>query len=206
MKTQYLKISPICPQAERIRLVVETLKAGGLVVLPTETVYGIGFDPDSPVARDKITRVKSQRDNKPYSWNLPDIDWLDNFNIRQDCLQRLKLIGNLLPGPITFIMCDHNGNKLGFRIPANSICRKIIQKFSKPIYLPSANPSNLRPACSAQEAMDMLWGEVDMIVDGGPSQMCLPSAVVDLTQSQVQLLRSGPPFVTAEILRRINRW
>ena len=205
MKTQYLKISPIYPQAERIRLVVETLNTGGLVILPTETVYGIGFDPDSPGARDKISRIKFRRDNKPYSLNLPDIDWLNNFNIRQDCLQRLELIAELLPGPITFIMCDHNGNKLGFRIPANSICEEVIRNFSRPIYLPSANPSNLKPACSAQEAMDMLWGDVDMIVDGGPSQLCLPSAVVDLTQQQVQLLRSGPPFVTAEILRRINR-
>lgn len=204
MKTRYLKITPFHLGEERINLAVEVLKNGGLVVLPTETVYGIGFDPDSEIAWEKIKKIKSQREGKPYSLNLATPEWLKKFNIRPDCLKRLELISDLIPGPVTFILVDDSGNKIGFRVPAQIICQEIIARFSRPIYLPSANFSNFKPACSAQEAMDMLWGMVDMVVDCGPSQLCLPSAVVDLSGDKVKLLREGPPFVTEEIKRRLS--
>ncbi|HDM08630.1 MAG: threonylcarbamoyl-AMP synthase [Candidatus Omnitrophota bacterium] len=204
MKTEYLKISPLHPQEERIKLAVEVLRNGGLVVLPTETVYGIGFDPDSEIAWRKIERVKSQRGRKPYSLNLAYPEWVKRFNIKSDSLNRLELIRDLIPGPVTFIVVDNEDRKIGFRIPDHLVCRSVIQGFSGPVYLPSANPSGLSPACSAQEAMDMLWGMVDMVIDSGPAQLCVPSAVVDLTAGSIKLLREGPPFVTAEITRRIK--
>ncbi len=205
MKTEYLKISPLHPQEERIKLAVEVLRKGGLVVLPTETVYGIGFDPGSKIAWRKIARVKSQREGKPYSLNLAYPEWVKRFNINSKSLNRLEVIKDLIPGPVTFIVVDNEDRKIGFRIPDHLVCRSVIQRFSRPIYLSSANLSNLRPACSAQEAMDMLWGMVDMVIDSGPAQLCVPSAVVDLTGESVKLLREGPPFVTAEIIRRIKK-
>lgn len=203
MKTQYLKINPYQPEREKVKHVVEVLRDGGLVVLPTETVYGIAFDPDLKGAWEKIDQIKRGR-KKPYSLNLPNLDWLKRYQVDEYSMQCLDKIRDLLPGPITFILAVRDMGKVGFRIPDNLITQEVILAFSKPIYLPSANLSNEPPARNAQEAMDSLWGKVDLIVDGGGCKFCIPSLVLDLTENPVKILREGPPFVTEEVRRRFN--
>jgi len=203
MKTEYFKISSCFPEEERINHVVEILSNGGLVVLPTETVYGIGFDLESDIALNKIRVVKRERDAKPYTVCIPDLSWLDNYDIEEKSRKNFSLIEDLIPGPITAVMAVKGKDKLGFRIPANDITRQVVYAFSKPIGLSSANFSYQMPARGAQEAMDYLWGAVDLIIDGGSSVFCVPSLVLDLSLNPVEILRTGPPFVTEEVKKRL---
>lgn len=204
MKTEYLKLNPYQPERESIEYAVRVIKEEGLVVLPTETVYGIGFDPESEIAWQKIREIKREREQKPYALHLASIEWLKNYDFDEYSLSNFGAISDLLPGPITFILGLKDKSKLGFRIPNNLITQKLIFFFSKPIYLPSANISGGVPARGVQEVIDNLWGKVDLILDGGSCQYCILSCVLDLTQNPVKILRAGPPFVTEEIRRRFN--
>ncbi len=204
MKTEYLKISPGSPEEERINRVVEALSNGGLVVLPTETVYGIGFDLESDIALNKIGAVKKERDAKPYTVCIPDSNWLSNYDIEEESRRNFSLIEDLMPGPITVVMAVKGRGKLGFRMPADNITRQVVYAFSKPIGLSSANLSYQIPARGAQEAIDYLWGAVDLIVDGGSPVFCVPSLVLELSLNPVEILRAGPPFVTEEVKKRLK--
>ncbi|HEO64013.1 MAG TPA: Sua5/YciO/YrdC/YwlC family protein, partial [Candidatus Omnitrophica bacterium] len=168
MNTEYLKLNIFEPEKEKLEIIAQVLKKGGLVVLPTETVYGIGFDPDSNIAVQKMKAVKEARD-KPYSLCVPDLSWIDNYQVEEGSLSNLSLIKDLLPGPITFIVSVKNKGKIGFRIPLNRITQNGVEIFAKPIGLASANASGKMPASNAQEASDYLFGRVDLIIDGGCS-------------------------------------
>ena len=204
MKTEYLKINIFEPEKGKVKYIADILKNGGLVVLPTETVYGIGFKVDSEIAAQKIKAIKKQRQNKFYTLCLAELDWLQRYDLEQQSLKNLELMRDLLPGPITFILNLKDKTKVGFRIPANKITQAIVNYFSEPIYLSSANLSDLTPAKNAQEAIDALWGRVDVIVDGGCADLCFPSLILDLSQELVKILRAGPPFVTEEAKRRFQ--
>lgn len=204
MKTEYLKLDPYRPGREKVKYVAEVLRRGGLVVIPTETVYGIGFDPESKPALERIVQVKRNRNRKPYTLCLPSMEWLRKFSLAESSWNNLQAIRDLLPGPITFLLEVRGRGISGFRIPLNFIAQEIVRSFSKPINLSSANVSGETPARCVQEAIDSLWGKVDLILDGGFSPLCLPSLVLDLSRKPVKILREGPPFVTAEVKRRFG--
>ncbi len=204
MKTEYLKVDSYNPQQEIIDYLTKALRSGSLVVLPTETVYGIGFDPASARALDKIVLTKTNREGKPYSICVPEISWLDKYDITEISKANFSIIKDLLPGPITCIMEVRKQGLLGFRIPANTITKRVLSSFAKPLYLSSANASGELPARGVQEVIDALWGKVDIIVDGGCCQLCLPSLLLDLSRNPVKILRAGPPFVTLEAKKRFK--
>ncbi|MDP8216160.1 MAG: L-threonylcarbamoyladenylate synthase [Candidatus Kaelpia imicola] len=204
MNTEYLKLSIFDPEEGKLEKIVKVLSNEGLVVFPTETVYGIGFDTESKAAMDRIEAIKKERQDKPYSISIPDFSWIKDYRIDKDSLNRAHLIEDLLPGPITFIVKIEDGSKLGIRVPMNRITQDAITLFKKPIYLPSANISGGVPAKNAQEAMDCLWGRVDLIVDGGCCTLCVASLVLDLTQNPVKILREGPLFFTTEVKKRFS--
>ncbi|MDP8233422.1 MAG: L-threonylcarbamoyladenylate synthase [Candidatus Saelkia tenebricola] len=204
MRTECLKITPFNPEKGKIDFIIKVFSRGGIVVLPTETVYGVGFDLESDCALKKINNVKNQRDKKPYAVCIPDSSWIKNYDIEEQSLKNFSLIKDFLPGPITFIMTAKDKCKIGFRIPANNITQQVLFAFLKPIGLSSANMSHQTPARGVQEAIDYLWGKVDLIVDGGPSDLCVPSLVVDLSFSPIQILRSGPIFITQEVKKRFK--
>ncbi len=204
MSTEYLKIDLFNPEEDKLKDIVRVLSSGGLVVFPTETVYGIGFDIESKVAMDRMEIIKKERQEKPYSISIPDLSWIKDYKLSNDSLNKLQLIRDLLPGPITFVVEREDKEKLGFRVPMNKITQSAITLFKKPIYLASANRSGGVPAKDAQEAMDNLRGEVDLIIDGGCCNLSVPSLVLDLTQNPVKILREGPLSSTTEVKKRFN--
>ncbi|MDD5613502.1 MAG: L-threonylcarbamoyladenylate synthase [Candidatus Omnitrophica bacterium] len=203
MNTEYLRLNIFEPERDKLEIIVQVLRTGGLVVLPTETVYGVGFDPDSEIAARKIKAVKETRE-KPYSLCIPDLSWIKSYQVEERSLSNLSVIEDLLPGPITFVLNIKNRGKIGFRIPLNKITQSAVEIFARPIALASANASDKIPASNAQEAFDYLLSKVDLIIDGGCSTLCVPSMVLDLTENPVKILREGPLFVNEEVRKRYN--
>jgi L-threonylcarbamoyladenylate synthase len=204
MNTRSLRINIVKPEKDKLEKAVRVLSSGGLVVLPTETVYGIGFDIDSKMAMDKIAEIKKERRDKSYSVAIPDFNWIERYKIKDGSLKRALYLKDLLPGPLTFILEREDNSSIGFRVPDNKVTQRIITLFKKPIYLASANISGADPALSFKEAVDYLQGKVDLIVDGGNSCLLKPSLVLDLTQNPVKILREGSVNLTAEIKRRFG--
>ncbi len=204
MNTSFLKLNIVNPEKDKLREAVKVLSHGGLVVLPTETVYGIGFDIKSEMARGKITDIKRERKEKPYSIAMPDFNWIEDYEIESMSLKRAYLIKDLLPGPLTFILNVGGKGKIGFRIPDNRITQDIITLFKKPIYLTSSNISDGVPALSFKEAVERLNGRVDLIINGGSFSLSRPSLVLDLTQNPVKILREGPTLFTEEVKKRFE--
>lgn len=167
------------------------LAAGAIIAFPTETVYGLAARADKKEAVDKLFLLKQRPADKPFSVALGGIE---------PALERYfevlppfgyKLIENLWPGPLTIIYYKRHGNKIGIRIPSNSIARKILSQVDFPVYLPSANISGKKEAVTASEVEKSFAGKIDLIVDGGTTQGKKPSTIIDLSYKPFKILREG---------------
>ncbi len=190
MKTKVLKVSPIYPEREKIDEAADLLRKGGLVAFPTETVYGLGANFQDKAAIDRVYRVKKRSKDKPLTIHIADVENLRAF---VDDIPRLgfKLIRKFWPGPLTLLLRSKEGKALGFRMPSNRIAQDLINKAKVPIVAPSANLSGHPAPKTADEVLRDLDGRIDMLIDGGPTQIGTESTVVDLTTSPPKVLRKG---------------
>jgi L-threonylcarbamoyladenylate synthase len=184
-----------------IKQAVEILKAGGVVALPTETVYGVGVISSQPQAVKRLYELKQRDYNKPFSLCVSAPEEVANFFQLMPPFG-YRLIEKLIPGPITIIFYKKNSQqKVGLRVPISEITTLILKQLNKPIYLASANISNQPEAVSAQEVEDIFDGNLDLIVDDCQRHTGLPSTVIDLTQHPYKVLRSGA--VDVDQLKRL---
>lgn len=187
------KIS-IDPNNINYSLIKETarvLSSGGIVAMPTETVYGLGGRADIKEVVSKLYDLKQRPKDKPFSFALSNIDKI--IDKRFDTLPAFgyRLIEKFWPGPLTIIYYAPDGQKVGIRVPSNIIAREILEELGQAIYLPSANISGQKEAVSAQEVEDIFNGKIDLIVDGGKCDNPKPSTLVDLTSRAFKVLREG---------------
>lgn len=195
-----LKIYPENPNIKDIKEVVKILKSGGVIIYPTDTIYGLGCDITQPKAIEKIARIKKVKLSKSnFSFICYDLSHLSDYTKHVDT-KIYKLLKRSLPGPFTFIL---NGSKnlpkifkikktVGIRIPNNNIAREIVKELGNPIISTSIRDEDevieytTDPELIA-EKYDKL---VDLVIDGG-SGMNIASTVVDLTKNEVEILREG---------------
>ena len=169
------------------------LKGGGIIVYPTDTVYGIGTDATNEAAVDRLRKIKGIEREKPLSVIVGDygtIEYYCETGIWEDIS-----IKKFLPGPYTFILKKQRfipasyTDKLGIRIPDNEFCQYLAQKFGKPIITTSANPTG-EPAPTRFEGVDKkVIDAVDLAIDGGETKYNEHSIVFDLVEHK--LLRGG---------------
>lgn len=190
MKTKILKVSPLYPDPAKIDEAAELLREGGLVAFPTETVYGLGANLQDKAATEKLYRVKKRPKDKPLTVHIISVEQIRAF---VDEVPRLgsKLIRKFWPGPLTLILRSKEGKAIGFRMPSNRIAQDLINKAGTPIVAPSANLSGRPAPKTADEVLSDLDGRIDMLIDGGPTQIGTESTVVDLTTSSPKVLRKG---------------
>ena len=188
--TKVIKLSPIYPEPQGIEEAASILAGGGLVAFPTETVYGLGASFLNKDAVERIYRVKKREKNKPL------VIFIDGIRELQELISEIpetgkKLIKRFWPGPLTLIFKGKDGDKISFRMPANRICQELLSKVDFPLATSSANLSgNLSPR-TAEEVLRDLDGLIDMLIDGGHSQIGVESTVVDLTGPVPAILREG---------------
>lgn len=184
-----------------INRTIKILKSGGLVIFPSDTVYGLLCDANNEKAVQKLISFKNRPPGKAISvfCNFKLIDELVKIN-----KQQLKIIKEILPGPFTVILpSKHRVNKLlesenrclGIRITKEQLINGLIEEFGKPLTATSANPAG-RPAHYSintllNELSDKQKDMIDLIVDAGTLARNKPSTVVDLTEPNVKILRQG---------------
>lgn len=202
MKASAIKIDPANPDKKAISVAAKIVKNGGLVIFPTETVYGIAANLLDDKAIEKLYSVKERPEGKPFTVHISDVKMVKDMGcIVTDTAE--KLISKFWPGPLTIILNSDSGRKIGFRMPANKIALELIRATGVPIVAPSANLSGRPAPTTAQEAMEDLRDNVDMVIDGGRTDVGVESTVVDLTVSPVKILRAGA-IKEEDLLRAIS--
>lgn len=203
MKTQIIKINPEFPEMDRIVHCAGIIRQGGLVVFPTETVYGIAADFNNPKAMERLREVKRRDGNKPFSIHISQKGLLPNYTpITAPAVY--KLIDVCWPGPLTVIVPAHEpGKTIGVRIPQNVIALNLVQESQCTVAAPSANFAGNHPPSTCMEALQDLDGLVDVAIDGGEAKFGQASSVVDFTRPTPTVLRQGP--ISQEDVDRITQ-
>ena len=202
MKTELLNETHLVRAAEIIR-------GGGLLGIPTETVYGLGANGLNPAAVGDIFRAKGRPQDNPLILHIWSADWLERYC--EDVPETAYcLTEKFWPGPLTLILrrkpvvpdvVTAGLDTVGMRCPAHPLCRQVIQLARTPIAAPSGNTSGRPSPTTAQHMLEDMEGKIPAILDGGPCVVGVESTIIDLTVSPPRLLRPGG--VTLEELREI---
>ena len=180
-------------------LAAEIIKSGGLVAIPTETVYGLGANGLEPGAVAKIFEAKGRPQDNPLILHVSETSQIENFchSIPESAY---RLAEKFWPGPLTMVLpardtvpkCTTAGlPTVAVRCPDNPVTREIIRLSGCPIAAPSANISGKPSTTTAEHVLHDHNGKIDAVVDGGPCRVGLESTIVDLTEDRPRLLRPG---------------
>lgn len=213
MNTEIIRIDPSNIEMDKVQSAAKVIDNGGLVVFPTETVYGIACRADSD-SFAKLDEAKNRPGDKRYSLHIATPDSIADY-IPRLSFRACKLIENCWPGPVTIVfelshadlaeqkkrlgeeLFDllYQGGNLGVRCPDNPLAIALLSACNSPVVAPSANLSGQQPALTADQALAQLDGRVDMVI--GPideSDACkyrLSSTVVKISSGNISVLREG---------------
>ncbi|MDP2652510.1 MAG: L-threonylcarbamoyladenylate synthase [Candidatus Omnitrophota bacterium] len=203
MKTKIIKVDPEFPELDKVAQCAKVIRQGGLVIFPTETVYGIAADFNNPKAMARLREVKKRTDDKPFSVLIAQKGLLSNYSTTNDPVV-FKLIDACWPGPLTIIVpARHEGQTIGIRMPQNNIALLLVQESQCTVAAPSANFEGKPAPSTCEEALRDLDGLVDIAIDGGPATLGLSSSIVDFTQPKPTVTRQGA--ITQEDVDKITR-
>ena len=197
---ELLKIFPENPNPKAIKKVIEVLKKGGVIIYPTDTIYGLGCDITNLKALERIAKIngiKLERSN--FSFICQDLSNLSDY-VTQIDNSTFKLLKRTLPGPYTFILpgastLPHPFKKkktVGIRIPDNTIALEIVKSLGNPIVSTSIHDEDeLLEYTTDPELIFEKWSsKVDLVIDGGYGDNT-PSTVVEVKDSEITILREG---------------
>ncbi len=195
-----LKIYPENPNPKEILKVVEILKNGGLIIYPTDTVYGLGCDITNSKALEKIAKIKGIKLAKAnFSFVCSDLSNLSDY-VKQIDTSTFKILKRSLPGPYTFILPGNNNlpkefkNKttVGIRVPDNNIALEIVRQLGNPIVSTSIHDEDdLLEYTTDPELIYEKWQDkVDIVIDGGYGDN-QASTVIDLSGYEPEIIREG---------------
>ena len=197
---ELLKIYPENPNPKAIEKVVEVLKRGGLIIYPTDTVYGLGCDITNVKALERVAKIKGVKlERSNFSFICHDLSNLSDY-VTQIETPIFKLLKRTLPGPYTFILPGANTlphpfkkkKTVGIRIPDNSIALEIVEALGNPIVSTSIHDDDaILEYTTDPELIFEKWGsKVDMVIDGGYGDN-QPSTVVEVKGTEISIIREG---------------
>lgn len=197
---QFIKIFEENPNEKEIDKVVKVLRQGGIIIYPTDTVYGIGCDITNSKAMERVAQIKGVKLNKAnFSFICYDLSNLSDY-VKQIDTPTYKILKRALPGPYTFVLPGNNNlpksfknkNTVGIRIPNNNIIRDLVKKLGNPIVSTSIyDEDDLIEYTTDPELIYEKWGNiVDVVIDGGYGGN-IPSTVIDLSDGEFTILREG---------------
>ena len=197
---ELLKIYPENPNPKALQKVVEVLKRGGLVIYPTDTVYGLGCDITNVKALERIAKIKGIKlERSNFSFICYDLSNLSDY-VTQIETPIFKLLKRNLPGPYTFILPGANTlphpfkkkKTVGIRIPDNSIALGIVEALGNPIVSTSIHDEDeILEYTTDPELIYEKWGsKVDLVIDGGYGDN-QPSTVIEIKGTEVSVIREG---------------
>lgn len=188
------------PNSKDIKKVVDTLRNGGLIIYPTDTVYGLGCDITNTQALERIAQIKNVKlDKANFSFICENLSNLSDY-VKQIDTQTFKILKRCLPGPYTFILPGNSNlpsvfkkkKTVGIRIPNNNICKAIVNQLGNPIVSTSIRDEDeVIEYTTDPELILEKWDKlVDIVIDGGYGDN-IPSTVIDLTSNTPEVVRQG---------------
>lgn len=193
------------PSRDLVERARAALARGGLVVLPTETVYGLAARADSRVALERLARAKGRPPEKGWTWHVGAPSALERFPSLSALARRLS--ARYWPGPLTLVLPGVPGGLAaaareewtGVRMPAQLCTQGILAALEFPVVMTSANRHGAAPAVLASDVEQVFADEIELLVDGGPSRLAEASSVLRLGRGRFELERDG--LFTVEQLR-----
>ena len=188
------------PNPKDIKKVVDVLRKGGLVIYPTDTVYGLGCDIRNTSALERIAQIKQVKLEKAnFSFICEDLSNLSDY-VKQIDSPTFKLLKRNLPGPFTFILPGNNSlpnvfkkkKTVGIRVPNNNICRAIVRELGNPIVSTSIKDEDevIEYTTDPELILEKWDNLVDIVINGGYGDN-IASTVIDLTGDEPEVIREG---------------
>ncbi len=208
--TEVIRVDPNVGGADAARRAADILTRGGLVVFPTETVYGVAARADLPDAMERLRRLKSRKPEQAFTFHLGSRDDASLYVPGLTGLAR-RFIRKAWPGPLTLIFdMDESEtpailgnidagtatglfhkNTIGLRCPDDPIAGATLRGVDAPVVAASANPAGMPPPSTADEVLQMLDGRIDLLVDTGRTKYAKPSTIVRLIGTSYKTIREG---------------
>ncbi|MCE6991586.1 L-threonylcarbamoyladenylate synthase [Dyadobacter sp. CY323] len=200
MPAEFIKIYPQNPDERRIRQVVDCLRDGGLVIYPTDTVYGLGCDIYNTRAVERIARIKGIKPQKnDFSFICYDLSHIADFARVSNTA--FKIMKRVLPGPYTFILeatsnvpklLNTNKKTVGIRVPDNLIPRTFVKELGNPIVTTSIKDDDeiIEYSTDPELIYEKFQHQVDMVVDGGYGGN-VPSTIIRVDNESFEVIREG---------------
>ena len=197
---QFIKIYPDNPNPKEIAKVVKVLKEGGLVIYPTDTVYGLGCDITNTKALERIAKIKGIKLEKAnFSFICHDLSNISDY-VRQIDTATFKILKRALPGPYTFILPGNNNlpkefkkkKTVGIRVPDNSIILELVRQLGNPIVSTSIRDEDevLEYSTDPELIFEKWQNLVDVVIDGGYGDN-VASTIIDLSEFEPIVIREG---------------
>ncbi len=189
---------------------VSVANRGGLIVFPTETVYGVGARADHPEAAARLRKLKERTEGTPFTVHIAHRGRVDDYVPELSALGR-RLVRKGWPGPLTLlfpvpdpftaaVLANHDAalaeeiyhdGEIGLRCPAHEVAQRTLAGVAGPVVAASANRAGRPPACTASAALEELGEEIDLVLDAGPAEFQKPSTVVRVGASGYEMVREG---------------
>lgn len=197
---QFIKIYPENPNEKEIQKVVKVLKEGGLIIYPTDTVYGLGCDITNSKALERIAKIKGIKLEKAnFSFVCNDLSNISDY-VKSLDTSSFKILKRALPGPYTFILEGNNNlpkefkkkKTVGIRVPDNVIALELVKQLGNPIVSTSIyDEDEVIEYTTDPELIFEKWqNKVDLVIDGGYGAN-IASTIIDLTGSEPEVIREG---------------
>ncbi|HEY6193359.1 MAG TPA: L-threonylcarbamoyladenylate synthase [Bacteroidota bacterium] len=195
--------------SEIVSKAAEVIRKGGVLLYPTDTIYGLGCDALNGAAIQRVFEIKRRADDKPALVLIQDGAMLDMLAAEFPPIAS-KLAKRFWPGPLTIIfksrwdlhpLLTGSGGRVGVRIPDNDFCRRLLKETGVPIVSTSANISGTEGPGDIGSLRSLFGGLVDLVVDAGEPASNLPSTVVDVSHGILTIVREG--VIPAEAVREV---
>lgn len=197
---EFLKIYEDKPSEAAIKKVVDVLRNGGLIIYPTDTVYGLGCDITNTKALEKIAKIKGIKLEKAnFSFICSSLSNISDY-VKQIDTATFKILKRSLPGPYTFILPGNNDlprefrkkKTVGIRVPANNIALQIVEMLGNPIVSTSIRDEDevIEYSTDPELIFEKWQNKIDLIIDGGYGDN-VASTIIDLTGHEPEVIREG---------------
>jgi tRNA threonylcarbamoyl adenosine modification protein (Sua5/YciO/YrdC/YwlC family) len=204
----YLNLHPITPQGRHITHAVDVLREGGVIIYPTDTVYGIGCSIFDAKAIERIYAIKQQDRSKPFTFICSDLSHISEYAKVSN--SAFRLMKQLIPGPYTFVLPASRLKQLprsliskrqevGIRVPDHGVCRSLLKEFGSPILNASVDDGDGALINDPEQVREKYRHQVDLMLEAGKSNLGL-STVLDLTGEKPVVVREGAGDVSQLLL------
>ncbi|MFQ5741423.1 MAG: L-threonylcarbamoyladenylate synthase [Acidobacteriota bacterium] len=208
-----MRVDPISPSSQVVRCAVRAIQNGGVVLSPTDTLYGFAVDPFQPSALRRLVEIKARPEEKGLLLLIPEVEWVEKFCDQRPPLFQ-ALVEKLWPGAVTLLLKAGAGaappiagkeGKVGFRIPRSPFLQAWMEALGGPLVSTSANLSGEPPPRTVETLKELFSARVDLFLEGGGSNQGQASTVLDLSAGFPRIIRRGACLKEVQsLLRRLG--